>query len=55
VRQCKEREERMNEDEWSEDSNRKNNILIFRLEEKRGKSYFNTLEVTKKFLRKATK
>jgi hypothetical protein len=34
-----------------EDGQRKNNILIFGLEERRGKIYFDTLEVAKKLLR----
>jgi hypothetical protein len=52
VRQSEERHEMMNEKiKWLENGYRKNNILIFRLEERRGERYFDTLEVAKKFLR----
>jgi hypothetical protein len=56
VRQWEERQGMVNEKvEWLGNGQRKNNILIFGLEKRRGESYFNTLEVTKKFLRETMK
>jgi hypothetical protein len=51
-----ERQEMVNEKvKWLENGYRKNNILIFGLEERTGESYFDTLEVAKKFLRETMK
>jgi hypothetical protein len=56
VRQWEERHEMVNEKiKYLENGHRKNNILIFGLEERRGESYCDTLEVTKKFLREFMK
>jgi hypothetical protein len=56
VRQWEERQEMVKEKvKWLENGHRKNNILIFGLEERRGESYFDTLEVAKKFLRETMK
>jgi hypothetical protein len=56
VRQWEERQEMVNEKvKWLENEHRKNNILIFGLKELRGQSYFDTFEVTNKFLRETTK
>jgi hypothetical protein len=52
VRLWEERQEMVNEKvKWLENEHRKNSILIFGLEERRGESYFDTLGVAKKFLR----
>jgi chromosome segregation ATPase len=56
MRQWEERHEMVNEKiKWLENGHRKNNILIFGLEERRGERYSDTLEVAKKFLRETMK
>jgi hypothetical protein len=56
VRQWEERHQMVKEKiKLLENGHRKNKILIFGLEERRGERYFDTLEVAKKFLRETMK
>jgi chromosome segregation ATPase len=56
VRQWEERQEMVNEKvKGLEDGHRKNNLLIFGMKERRVESYFDALEVVKKFLRETMK